>query len=290
MEPSLKLLYLTPEKIVASPSVCAKIKALYDRKKLARFVIDEVHCMSQWGHDFRPDYKKMSELRIKYPGVPIICLTATATKVVEEDVLSILKLRNVKKFVTSFNRPNIKYVVLPKDNKTINHEIAAVIRKNFPKKSGIIYCLCRKDCEKVAETMCSLGVQARPYHAGMTALQREKQQRDWMNNVFYVVVATIAFGMGIDKPDVRFVIHNSLPKTVEAFYQESGRAGRDGETAYSYLFYNYTDAGRLKKLIQCKSIKTNQYLFVCVKNYVREWILWYESIRKSYNLIFLLLN
>lgn len=249
-EPNIKLLYLTPEKISASSKVIKMIKSLYNRDKLARFVIDEAHCLSQWGHDFRPDYKQLSNLRKLYSKVPIICLTATATKQVQCDVTAILNLKNVKTFIQSFNRPNIKYKVIKKTGLKVVDEIGALIKRKFQKQSGIIYCLGRADCEKLASDLCRMGVKAKPYHAGMTDKIREKQQREWMQDQYHVIVATIAFGMGIDKPDVRFVIHYSIPKSVEAFYQESGRAGRDGEPSYSYLYYAYGDASRLKRLMQ----------------------------------------
>ncbi|XP_030750667.1 Bloom syndrome protein homolog isoform X1 [Sitophilus oryzae] len=246
-EPPIKLLYLTPEKIKASHIISDLLSSLHKRGKLARFVIDEAHCLSQWGHDFRPDYKELGSLRMTYRDVPIICLTATATKQVENDVINILRLCNVKKFIMSFNRPNIKYQVIHKKAKA-NKEIAELIKTKFSKQSGIVYCLARKHCDQLAEEFNKLGIKSKPYHAGMGDAVREAIQREWMQDRFYVIVATIAFGMGIDKPDVRFVIHNSIPKSVEAFYQESGRAGRDGEVSYSYLFYNYSDVVQLQKL------------------------------------------
>lgn len=249
-EPAIKLLYLTPEKIFASRIVNDVINTLYKRDKLARFVIDEAHCLSQWGHDFRPDYKELSRLRQFYPKVPIMCLTATATHTVQGDVLSILNLKNVKTFIRSFNRPNIRYQVLTKTAKELVSDTVNLIKSKFYRKSGIIYCLCRKDCEKLAEDLCKYGIKARAYHAGMSDKNREKIQREWMQDSFHVIVATIAFGMGIDKPDVRFVIHNSIPKSIEAYYQESGRAGRDGETSFSYIFYSYNDVGRLQRLMR----------------------------------------
>ncbi|KAG5889744.1 hypothetical protein JTB14_018966 [Gonioctena quinquepunctata] len=249
-EPLIKLLYLTPEKIVASRSIGDLLKSLYQRGKLARFVIDEAHCLSQWGHDFRPDYKRLQTLRTDFANVPIICLTATATKQVETDVINILKLRNVKRFIMSFNRPNIKYQVIPKRGKFASEDISNLIKQKFFKKSGIIYCLARNDCETLANHLNKAGIKTRPYHAGMASNIRDAIQREWMQDRFFVIVATIAFGMGIDKPDVRFVIHNSIPKSIEAFYQESGRAGRDGEVSYSYLYYNYSDVQRLQKIMR----------------------------------------
>lgn len=190
-----------------------------------------------------------------------MCLTATATDLIQKDVTNILKLRDCRTFIRSFNRPNIKYEVLEKVGKNIVQDIAGIIKKKFVKKSGIIYCLGRKDCEVLAKDLCKTNIQARPYHAGMTNNQREKVQRGWMNDEFHVIVATIAFGMGIDKPDVRFVIHNSVPKSVEAFYQESGRCGRDGEISYSYLFYSYGDVVRLQRLIRSKLFF--EYVYIC---------------------------
>ncbi|XP_057656243.1 recQ-like DNA helicase Blm isoform X1 [Diorhabda carinulata] len=249
-EPLIKLLYLTPEKIMASKAVNDVLKNLYQRGKLARFILDEAHCLSQWGHDFRPDYKQLTFLKREFTDVPIMCLTATATKQVENDVINILKLNNIKRFIMSFNRPNIKYQVIPKKGKFASEEIIQLIKKKFLKKSGIIYCLARNDCEYLADMLNKANIMSRPYHAGMSDKVRNAIQREWMQDRFFVIVATIAFGMGIDKPDVRFVIHNSLPKSVEGFYQESGRAGRDGDISYSYLFYNYCDVLRLQKLMQ----------------------------------------
>lgn len=252
-EPDIKLLFLTPEKINASQKVMQMLESLYERDKLARFVIDEAHCLSQWGHDFRPDYKQLSCLRTKYPKVPIICLTATATRQVEGDVVSILKLRNVKTFIRSFNRPNIKYITIHKTKSNVVDQIAGLIKQKFFKKSGIVYCLSRDNCETVAKELSQHGIKAAPYHAGLSAKIRDQKQRAWMQDQFHVIVGTIAFGLGIDKPDVRFVIHNSVPKSIEAFYQESGRAGRDGEISYSYLFYSYADVKRLQRLMMLEN-------------------------------------
>ncbi|VEN39670.1 unnamed protein product [Callosobruchus maculatus] len=275
-EPIVKLLYLTPEKINASNAVIDLLTSLYQRGKLARFVIDEAHCLSQWGHDFRPDYKQLFKLREQYRDVPIMCLTATATKQVETDVINTLKLTKVKRFIMSFNRPNIKYQVIPKTGKFATAEIVKLIKSKFFRKSGIIYCLARNDCDTIAEELNSNGIMTRPYHAGMNDKVREAIQREWMQDRFYVIVATIAFGMGIDKPDVRFVIHNSIPKSVEAFYQESGRAGRDGEISYSYLFYNYTDVLRLQKIMQLE--KSNKKTMDGHNNNLKQMVSFAENV------------
>ncbi|XP_068228588.1 recQ-like DNA helicase Blm [Palaemon carinicauda] len=248
-EPGLKLLYVTPEKISASIKFCSILESLYQRKKLSRFVIDEAHCVSQWGHDFRPDYKKLNMLRQRFPGVPTIALTATATPRVRVDILHQLGLTDPKWFLSSFNRSNLKYEVLPKKGKKITNEISALIKAKYPNYSGIIYCLSRKECDTTAAELTRAGIKAQSYHAGLGDKDRVSVQSNWVNDKFKVVCATIAFGMGIDKPDVRFVIHYSLPKSVEGYYQESGRAGRDGEIADCILFYSYTDMHRLRKII-----------------------------------------
>ena len=197
---------------------------------------------------YRPAYKELKTFRQLYPDVPIMCLTATATDIIQKDVISILKLRNIQTFVHSYNRINIKYVVLPK-NKNTNEMIINLIKTKFRNKTGIIYCLSKNNCDDLAEVLKHEGIKAKSYHAGLNNKLRNSIQMDWMVNKYHVIVATIAFGMGIDKPDVRYVIHNCLPKSIEAFYQESGRAGRDGYTSYSYLFYSKYDTVRLKRLI-----------------------------------------
>ncbi|XP_046388536.1 Bloom syndrome protein homolog isoform X2 [Ischnura elegans] len=248
-EPGLKLLYVTPEKISASPRLLDTLQSLYNRGMLARFIIDEAHCVSQWGHDFRPDYKKLSVLGERFPNVNMIALTATATPRVRVDILHQLGMKSPKWFLCSFNRPNLQYKVLPKKGKLITKEIAELIKSQFRMKSGIVYCLSRNECDQVAKDLSSAGVKALSYHAGLTDSQRAQVQHAWINDQFKVVCATIAFGMGIDKADVRFVIHYSLPKSIEGYYQESGRAGRDGEKAVCILYYSYKDYHRIRRMI-----------------------------------------
>ncbi|XP_077290557.1 recQ-like DNA helicase Blm [Arctopsyche grandis] len=250
MEPSLKLLYVTPEKISASQKFQTTLDALYSRQKLARFVIDEAHCVSQWGHDFRPDYKRLSILRNRFPGVPMMALTATATPRVRIDILHQLNIPNCKWFLCSFNRPNLKYCVLPKKGASVGHDVEQLIKAKFSKQSGIVYCLSRNECDKLAGDLRKAGIAAGSYHAGISDHQREIVQTNWLEDKFRVVCATIAFGMGIDKADVRFVIHHSLPKSIEGYYQEAGRAGRDGEQATCILYYSYTDVMRYRKLLE----------------------------------------
>lgn len=249
-EPGVKLLYVTPEKLSASNKIMDTLSSLYDRSKLARFVIDEAHCVSQWGHDFRPDYKKLNLLRKRFPNVKTIALTATATPRVRVDILSQLGMNSPKWFLSSFNRPNLKYAVLPKKGKSVTKEIVTLIKAKFPRESGIVYCLSRKECDTVAADLSSAGIKAVSYHAGLTDAQRGRVQGDWISDKMKVVCATIAFGMGIDKPDVRFVVHYSLPKSIEGYYQESGRAGRDGEKAECILYYAYADMHRIRKMIE----------------------------------------
>ncbi|XP_051004755.1 recQ-like DNA helicase BLM isoform X2 [Acomys russatus] len=249
-DPIIKLLYVTPEKVCASNRLISTLENLYERKLLARFVIDEAHCVSQWGHDFRQDYKRMNMLRQKFPSVPVMALTATANPRVQKDILTQLKILRPQVFSMSFNRHNLKYYVLPKKPKKVAFDCLEWIRKHHPYDSGIIYCLSRRECDTMADTLQRDGLAALAYHAGLSDSARDEVQHKWINqDGCQVICATIAFGMGIDKPDVRFVIHASLPKSVEGYYQESGRAGRDGEISHCVLFYAYHDVTRLKRLI-----------------------------------------
>ncbi|KAM4749060.1 recQ-like DNA helicase BLM [Rhinophrynus dorsalis] len=250
-DPIVKLLYVTPEKVCASTRLISVMQNLFERKLLARFVIDEAHCVSQWGHDFRPDYKRLNMLRQKFHSVPMMALTATANPRVQKDILNQLKMTKPQIFSMSFNRDNLKYEVLPKKPKKVAFDCIEWIKKYHPNESGIIYCLSRHECDTMAETLQREGLAALAYHAGLGDSDRDYVQHKWINqDDCQVICATIAFGMGIDKPDVRYVIHASLPKSVEGYYQESGRAGRDGEMSHCLLFYSYNDVTRIRRLIQ----------------------------------------
>ncbi|KAG2450219.1 hypothetical protein HYH02_000320 [Chlamydomonas schloesseri] len=234
--PSIKLLYLTPEALVKGGRVKELLDRLHARQRLARFVIDEAHCVSTWGHDFRPDYAQMGFLKARYPQAPIMALTATATEQVKADILRKLAIdRTATTYKTSFNRPNLDFIVYDKpggqtrDGKRRDLEmLVAHIRTKPHGTSGIVYCLSREDCESVASYLSAADIAAEHYHAGMTPKQRTRVQNRWRDGEVAVVVATIAFGMGIDKADVRYVIHFSMSKSLEGYFQEAGRAGRDG--------------------------------------------------------------
>ncbi|KAM3828337.1 recQ-like DNA helicase BLM isoform 2-T2 [Vipera latastei] len=249
-DPIIKLLYVTPEKVCSSGRLMSALENLYQRQLLARFVIDEAHCVSQWGHDFRQDYKRLNMLRKKFSLVPMMALTATANPRVQKDILNQLEMHQPQVFTMSFNRHNLKYEVLPKKPKTVALDCLQWIRKHHAGDSGIIYCLSRYECDSVANALQGGGLSALAYHAGLPDGTRDLVQQKWINqDGCQVICATIAFGMGIDKPDVRFVIHASLPKSIEGYYQESGRSGRDGEVSHCLLFYSYSDVTRLRRLI-----------------------------------------
>ncbi|XP_016845687.1 Bloom syndrome protein homolog isoform X1 [Nasonia vitripennis] len=259
-ESNLKLLYVTPEKISKSTKFCDSLLRLYRDGKLARFVIDEVHCVSQWGHDFRPDYKKLSMLRERFPGVPIIALTATATQRVRSDILHQLHLQSPKWFISSFNRPNLRYTVTLRKSKYPYQLVLDLIKTKFPNDCGIIYCFSRNDCDNLAEALKKEGIQALSYHAGLDDKVRTDRQIQWVSEKVKVICATIAFGMGIDKPNVRYVIHATMPKSIEGYYQESGRAGRDGEPADCILLYNYSDMHRYRTMMESNEYANKEAL------------------------------
>ncbi|QNP70882.1 DNA helicase RecQ [Streptomyces roseirectus] len=239
----LDLLYLAPERLRLDST-----QDLLSRGKIAVFAIDEAHCVSQWGHDFRPDYLALSVLGERWPDVPRIALTATATKATHQEIVQRLGMPAARHFVASFDRPNIQYRIVPKADP--KKQLLAFLREEHAGDAGIVYCLSRNSVEKTAEFLTANGITAVPYHAGLDAGVRAKNQARFLREEGLVVVATIAFGMGIDKPDVRFVAHLDLPKSVEGYYQETGRAGRDGLPSTAWMAYGLNDVIQQRKLIQ----------------------------------------
>ncbi|WP_405859580.1 DNA helicase RecQ [Streptomyces sp. NBC_00090] len=238
----LDLLYLAPERLRTEGT-----QRLLDRGKVSLFAIDEAHCVAQWGHDFRPDYLALSMLHERWPKVPRIALTATATEATHAEIAARLGLEEARHFVAGFDRPNIQYRIVPKNNPL--KQLLELIRTEHDGDAGVVYCLSRSSVEKTAASLVEHGIDAVPYHAGMDARARAANQSRFLREDGVVVVATIAFGMGIDKPDVRFVAHLDLPKSVEGYYQETGRAGRDGEPATAWLAYGLQDVVQQRKLI-----------------------------------------
>lgn len=238
----LDLLYLAPEAL-ASPQTMR----LLERGRIALFAIDEAHCVSQWGHDFRPDYLNLSVLHERWPDVPRIALTATATTATHKEIGTRLGLTEARHFVSSFDRPNIQYRIVPKQDP--RRQLLELLRTEHRGDAGIVYCLSRNSVEKIAEFLKDNGVPALPYHAGLDARVRADNQSRFLREDGLVMVATIAFGMGIDKPDVRFVAHLDLPKSVEGYYQETGRAGRDGLPSNAWLAYGLQDVVQQRKMI-----------------------------------------
>lgn len=238
----IKLLYCAPERF-AMPQFRDFLKSL----PVKLFAVDEAHCISEWGHDFRADYRTLSLLKQEFPNLPIVALTATATKQVADDIVEQLGIPEVKRYISSFNRQNLTYRVERKTNAF--NKLVNWIEK-FKGESVIVYCFSKKETDNLADKLCELGYKACPYHAGMNSLQRSKNQSDFINDKVDIITATIAFGMGIDKPDVRLVVHYSLPKTIEGYFQETGRAGRDGLGSECVLFYGAGDQYNQKYFIE----------------------------------------
>jgi ATP-dependent DNA helicase RecQ len=238
----LDLLYVAPERLCTEPAL-----RLLERGRISLFAIDEAHCVSQWGHDFRPDYLGLAVLRERFAGVPLVALTATATQATRAEIVSRLHLAQARQFVASFNRPNIQYRIAPKNDP--KRQLLELLRTEHAGDSGIVYCLARASVEQTAEFLAGNGHVALPYHAGLDSRTRGENQARFLREDGVIMVATIAFGMGIDKPDVRFVAHLDLPKSVEGYYQETGRAGRDGRDSTAWLSYGLQDVVQQRKLI-----------------------------------------
>ncbi|HNT69888.1 MAG TPA: DNA helicase RecQ [Syntrophorhabdaceae bacterium] len=239
----LDLLYVAPERLVTDGFL-----RLLNSSKICLFAIDEAHCVSQWGHDFRPEYLQLDILADMFPRVPRIALTATADAITRRDIIDKLKLGGAKHFISSFDRPNINYRVEVKHNEKA--QLLEFLRSEHPGESGIIYCMTRKKTEEIANFLTGMDLNALPYHAGLDRETRLKNQRQFLQSDGAIMVATIAFGMGINKPDIRFVAHLNLPKTLEGYYQETGRAGRDGERADAWMIYSLADVIILRQMIE----------------------------------------
>ena len=244
------LLYAAPERLT-TPRFLAQLDMLHAQGRLSLFAIDEAHCVSQWGHDFRPEYRGLTVLHEHYAGVPRIALTATADDLTRADIVERLQLENARQFVSSFDRPNIRYTIVEKKDATL--QLLRFIEREHSgpdwQDSGIVYCQSRRRVEEVAQTLCEAGIDAMPYHAGLDAKVRQHNQNRFLREEGVVMVATIAFGMGIDKPDVRFVAHIDMPKNIEGYYQETGRAGRDGQAAHAWMAYGLQDVVNQRRMI-----------------------------------------
>src|SRR5690554_6029532 len=245
---NLDLLYVAPESL-------PQLNFILNSIKISLLAIDEAHCISSWGHDFRPAYTQLKSLKEQFPNVPLIALTATADRATREDIATQLSVPNAKIFIASFDRPNLYLDVRPGQNR--NKQIHDFL-KNHPNESGIIYCLSRKSTEKLASILKTKGYKAEAYHAGLTSEDRSNIQDNFLNDTTHIIVATIAFGMGIDKSNVRWVIHYNMPKNIDGYYQEIGRSGRDGMPAHTILFYSFADVMMLRKFAEEATTKEFQ--------------------------------
>jgi len=246
MQGDITLLYAAPER-VNTPRFLAQLDALQERGCLSLFAIDEAHCVSQWGHDFRPEYRALTVFHERYPTVPRIALTATADALTRADIIERLQLQDARLFISSFDRPNIRYTIVEKREAT--QQLLRFIQDEHMGDAGVVYCQSRKKVEDTADLLCDHGIAALPYHAGLDPKVRQANQNRFLRSEGIVMVATIAFGMGIDKPDVRFVAHLDMPKNIEGYYQETGRAGRDGEPADAWMCYGLQDVVNQRRMI-----------------------------------------
>jgi ATP-dependent DNA helicase RecQ len=243
---AITLLYVAPERL-NTPRFLGLLDDLHQQRALSLFAIDEAHCVSQWGHDFRPEYRALTVLHERYPGVPRIALTATADALTRADIVERLQLEDAHQFVSSFDRPNIRYAIVEKKDATT--QLLRFIEREHPGEAGIVYCQSRRKVDELAQTLCEAGLTALPYHAGLDNAVRQANQNRFLREDGIVMVATIAFGMGIDKPDVRFVAHVDMPKNIEGYYQETGRAGRDGLPADAWMAYGLQDVVNQRRMI-----------------------------------------